>query len=85
MTTLLLFVRARTVDSNVILHFDTTDKNTVKGSVGTADVTTAFHNTNNAEPDMGVILDNAPYIALLAIVAIGGVALMLNKRRRDEE
>lgn len=72
------------VDSNVIA-FDTADKNTVKGSVGTADVTTAFHNTNNAEPDMGVILDNAPYIALLAIVAIGGVALMLNKRRRDEE
>lgn len=72
------------VDSNVIA-FDTTDKNTVKGSVRTADVTTAFHNTNNAEPDMGVVLDNAPYIAMLAIVAIGGVALMLNKRRRDEE
>lgn len=72
------------VDSNVIA-FDTTNKNTVKGSVGTADVTTAFHNTNNAEPDMGVVLDNAPYIAMLAIVAIGGVALMLNKRRRDEE
>lgn len=72
------------VNSNVIA-FDTTDKNTVKGSVGTADVTTAFHNTNNAEPDMGVVLDNAPYIAMLAIVAIGGVALMLNKRRRDEE
>lgn len=48
-------------------------------------VTNYFHNTNPDSPDTGVILDNAPYIALLAIVAIGGVALMLNKRRRDEE
>lgn len=72
------------VDSNVIA-FNTTDKNTVKGSVGTANVTTAFHNTHEGQPDMGVVLDNAPYIAMLAIVAIGGVALMLNKRRRDEE
>lgn len=44
-----------------------------------------FINTKEGTPDMGVILDNAPYIALLTIVAIGGVALMLNKRRRDEE
>lgn len=47
--------------------------------------TVAFTNTKGATIDTGVILDNAPYIAMLAIVAIGGVALMLNKRRRDEE
>lgn len=49
----------------------------------TAKVT--FVNEHEGTPDMGVVLDNAPYIAMLAVVAIGGVALMLNKRRRDEE
>lgn len=65
--------------------FDTTETTKIKDAVANADVTVAFQNTNPDSPDMGVVLDNAPYIAMLTIVAIGGVALMLNKRRRDEE
>lgn len=65
--------------------FDTTETTKIKGTVNNTNVTAAFQNTNPDSPDMGVVLDNAPYIAMLAIVAIGGVALMLNKRRRDEE
>lgn len=78
-------VTVKNADQNAVSF---SNNNTVSGQINKenpANVTTAFHNTNNAEPDMGVVLDNAPYIAMLAIVAIGGVALMLNKRRRDEE
>lgn len=78
-------VTVKDADQNAVSF---SNNNTVSGQINKenpANVTTAFHNTNNAELDMGVVLDNAPYIAMLAIVAIGGVALMLNKRRRDEE
>lgn len=67
------------------MAFDTTENTKIKDAISGEDVTVAFQNTNPDSPDMGVVLDNAPYIAMLAIVAIGGVALMLNKRRRDEE
>lgn len=58
---------------------------TITATISNVDGKIGFINTKEGVPDTGVILDNAPYIAMLAIVAIGGVALMLNKRRRDEE
>ena len=44
-----------------------------------------FHNTHNGVVDTGVILDNAPYIALLTIVAAGAVVMIMKKRRNYED
>lgn len=63
----------------------TMNNSVVTATVGAVNGSIGFVNTKEGTPDMGVVLDNAPYIAMLAVVAIGGVALMLNKRRRDEE
>lgn len=81
----------KTNDDGTAWVYDTTGEAVANNDVLPS--ITANNNENKVEIvnkhegtlDMGVVLDNAPYIAMLAIVAIGGVALMLNKRRRDEE
>lgn len=74
------------LENNGELTSNEANKPAAQGTIGTdKNASVGFINDHQGQPDMGVVLDNAPYIALLAIVAIGGVALMLNKRRRDEE
>lgn len=74
------------LENNGELTRNEANKPAAQGTIGTdKNASVGFINDHQGQPDMGVVLDNAPYIAMLAIVAIGGVALMLNKRRRDEE
>ena len=42
-------------------------------------------NASTVNVDTGVILDNAPYIALLTIVAAGAVVMIMKKRRNYED
>lgn len=54
-------------------------------SVDAASTTIAFTNTlGNTVIDTGVILDNAPYMLMLAVVAAGAMTLVIKKRREEE-
>ena len=55
------------------------------GEINTADAVAKFNNTHTGVVDTGVILDNAPYIALLTIVAAGAVVMIIKKRRNYED
>lgn len=48
-------------------------------------VATEIENKSIVNVDTGVILDNAPYIALLTIVAAGAVVMIMKKRRNYED
>lgn len=64
--------------------------NFVNGTVGTTELTdenviaTNITNTWGSTIDTGVILDNAPYILMLAVVAGGAMTLVIKKRREEE-
>lgn len=45
---------------------------------------TTIINTSTENVDTGVILDNAPYILMLAVVAGGAMTLVIKKRREEE-
>lgn len=64
------------------------DSDTEKGTVGTIDTVketmTITNNKGDNNIDTGVILDNAPYILMLAVVAGGAMMLVIKKRREEE-
>ena len=48
------------------------------------DTTSTITNVKDGEIDTGVILDNAPYILMLAVVAGAAMTLAIKKRREEE-
>lgn len=44
-----------------------------------------YTNTREGTPDTGVILDNAPYIALMMVVVAGAAVMIIKKRRHFED
>lgn len=54
------------------------------GTTNGQEITAAFTNVKEGEIDTGVILDNAPYILMLTVVAAGAMTLVIKKRREEE-
>lgn len=56
-----------------------------EGTIGNTAVTIGYENVNGETIlDTGVILDNAPYILMLAVVAGAAMTLVIKKRREEE-
>ena len=53
-------------------------------TIDTASETLTITNTKTGDVDTGVILDNAPYMLMLAVVAGGAMTLVIKKRREEE-
>ena len=54
-------------------------------TMANAEITAIITNRSTENLNTGVILDNAPYIALLTIVAAGAVVMIIKKRRNYED
>lgn len=62
-----------------------TESNAASVTIDATARTIQFLNHNEADPDMGVLLDTLPYILILVVVAGGGVLLFLRKRKNDDD
>lgn len=65
---------------------DTEKRSTGDLTVNSGDAISVAYTNQNGETilDTGVILDNAPYILMLAVVAGGAMTLVIKKRREEE-
>lgn len=54
--------------------------NVVTGTIAGAQQKAAFTNTRTGDVDTGVVLDTLPYVMILAVAAVCGMALLLKKR-----
>ena len=53
------------------------------GTINAADQTAEFTNTKTGTVDTGVVLNNMPYILVLAVLAAGVAVFIIRKRRED--
>lgn len=60
------------------------EDSSAEGTATTEKAAVAFINHKGGDVDTGVILDNAPYILMLTVVAAGAMTLVIKKRREEE-
>lgn len=70
-------------DSNWTTKVGSTETKVASGTVN-EDATVEYVNKHIGVPDTGVILDNAPYMLMLAVVAGAAMTLVIKKRREEE-
>lgn len=64
--------------------YEFSDTNPTKAIDSATDTVTITNNKGDSNIDTGVILDNAPYILMLTVVAAGAMTLVIKKRREEE-
>lgn len=64
--------------------YEFSDTNPIKAIDSANDTVTITNHKGDDNIDTGVILDNAPYILMLAVVAGGAMTLVIKKRREEE-
>lgn len=74
--------REYTVTETAAADYKTTSTGD-QGTISAADQTAAFSNNKAGSIDTGVVLNNMPYILVLAVLAAGVAVYIIRKRRED--